>query len=126
MTERAVAEKLKYRPGTNAALRYAPEGVELGLPADALTGDPAEADFVLVFASTQAEAEERISALAPTIRKKTAAWVGYPKGPKAAGRDLDRDTIARFAPTVGLVLIANFSIDDTWSAVRMRPLRPGE
>jgi hypothetical protein len=109
-----------------AAVLHAPEGVDLGLTAGSPVDDLARAGFVLVFATTQAEAERRMTALAPALDAKTVAWIGYPKGSKAAGRDLSRDTIARFAPLVGLVVNANFSIDDVWSAVRVRPLRPGE
>ncbi len=48
-------------------------------------------------------------------------WMAYPKGSKAAGYDISRDTIWKFAATVGLVLNANVAIDDKLSAVRMRP-----
>jgi hypothetical protein len=126
VTDRTTAEKLKFRPGMSAALLYAPEDVDLGLPVGSLTGDASSADFVVVFAATQAEAEQRITAMAASVSDKSVAWVGYPKGSKAAGHDLSRDTIARFAPSVGLIVNANFSIDDTWSALRLRPRRPGD
>lgn len=91
-----------------------------------LVGKPASANFILVFAANQAEAEQRITALAPAVGDKTVAWIAYPKGSKAKGLDISRDTIARFVLSVGLVVNANFSIEDTWSAVRVRPLKPGE
>ena len=53
--------------------------------------------------------------------EKTVAWLAYPKGSKAAGYDLSRDTIWRFAQTIGLSLVAHVAIDETWSAVRFRP-----
>jgi hypothetical protein len=126
MAEKPVAEKLKLKPGMSAAVLFAPEGVELGIPADAPNVDPDEADFILVFAGNQAEAEERIRAVAPSIRATTVTWFAYPKGAKAKGLDISRDTIGRFVPSVGLIVNANFAIDDTWSAVRVRPLKPGE
>lgn len=66
-------------------------------------------------------AEERLLALKPSIGPKTIVWMGYPKGSKAAGYDISRDTIWRFASEIGLVLNANVAIDEVWSAVRMRP-----
>lgn len=126
MPDRTPAEKLKFKPGMTAAVLHAPDGVDLGVPADALVKDPAEADFVVVFASTQAQAEERVAALAPSIGPKAVAWIGYPKGSKAKGHDISRDTIAGFVRTLGLVAFMNFSIDDTWSGIRVRPLKPGE
>ena len=118
------AEKMRMTPGMTVALLHAPDGAEslLGLVGDVTRiEDPAAADFVLVFASTQAEAEERLSALAPRIGPKTVAWLAYPKGSRAAGHDMSRDTVWRFAETVGLRLVSNVAIDDTWSALRMRP-----
>ena len=96
----------------------------LGIPSDVtLLDDPATADFLLVFVDTQAEAEAKAGALAPAVGDKTVAWIAYPKGSNAAGHDLNRDTVAGFVTTVGLVVCANFSIDETWSALRVRPLK---
>jgi len=124
MADKTPAEKLRIKPGMRVALLHTPDGVHdrLGLPEDiALTTHPASADFVLDFATTQAQAEERLRDLRPAIGPKTIAWMAYPKGSKAAGYDISRDTIWRFAPTIGLVLNANVAIDEVWSAVRMRP-----
>lgn len=129
MSDKTPAEKLRLKPGMRATLLHMPAELKgaLGISDSVdLVDDPAMADFVLDFATTQAQAEERLSALAPAVREKTVAWMAYPKGSKAAGYDLSRDTLAHFAPSVGLILNANIAIDAKWSAVRMRPLRPGE
>jgi hypothetical protein len=34
---------------------------------------------------------------------------------------VSRDTIWRFAQTIGLTLVANVAVDETWSAVRLKP-----
>ena len=127
MPDKTAAEKLKLKPGMTAAILYAPDGVELGVPAGApVSDDPNGADFILVFATTQAEAEQRLTAVALFVGEKTVAWVAYPKGGKSKKLDISRDTIWAFVRSVGLIVNANFSIDDAWSAVRVRPLRPGE
>ncbi|HSK48601.1 MAG TPA: hypothetical protein VLA05_11470 [Coriobacteriia bacterium] len=123
MPEKTVAEKLRLKPGMRAALLHVPEGLHerLAIPEGV---EPVQlapgVDFILDFATNQAEAEERLSALKPAVGAKTVAWMGYPKGSKAAGHDISRDTIWSFAETIGLVLNANIAIDETWSAVRMR------
>jgi hypothetical protein len=118
------AAKMRMTRDMSVALLHAPDGIEalLGIvePVTRIE-DPAAADFVLVFATAQAEAEERLSALAPSIGPKTVAWLAYPKGSKAAGHDMSRDTVWRFAETIGLRLVSNVAIDETWSALRMRP-----
>ena len=92
---------------------------------DLAKAGPADAGFLLDFATTQAEAEERLVALAPFVGEKTVVWIAYPKGAKAAGRDVSRDTIWRFAQTIGLTLVANVAIDGTWSALRVKRASAG-
>ena len=124
MADKTAAEKLRLRPGMKAALLHVPDSLQerLGIPADvALVDDPAGADFLLDFAADQAQAEERLAALRPAVGAKTVAWLAYPKGSKAAGHDISRDTIWAFVQTLGLRLNANVAIDETWSAVRMTP-----
>lgn len=128
MPDKAPAEKMRLKPGMTAALLHVPAAVRgrLGVPDDVtVVDDPAAAGpdcigFLLVFAATQAEAEERLVALEPFIGERTLAWLAYPKGSKAAGRDLNRDTIWAFARTVGLTLVTNIAVDETWSALRVK------
>lgn len=128
MAEKTPAEKMRLKPGMTAALLHVPAEVQgrLGIPGDVtVVDDPAQAGpdgtgFLLDFATTQAEAEERLRALAPFIGARTVAWLAYPKGSKAAGRDLNRDTIWTFARSVGLTLVTNVAIDETWSGLRVR------
>lgn len=54
------------------------------------------------------------------MRPTTLAWLAHPKGSKAAGHDLNRDTIWSYGKTIGLGFVANIAIDATWSAMRMR------
>ena len=123
MAEKTAAEKMRLKEGMTAALLHVPDGMleELGVPEGVtLTADPAAADFILDFATNQAEAEGRLRALRPSLRGESVTWMAYPKGSKAKGFDISRDTIWQFAGTIGLVLNANIAIDDVWSAVRMR------
>jgi hypothetical protein len=124
MAERTPAEKLGLKAGMTATLLHVPDGLQehLGVPVGVtLLADPAAADFFLEFAADQAQAEERLTALRPVVGPTTVAWLAYPKGGKAAGRDISRDTIWAFVQTLGMRLVANVAIDGTWSAVRMRP-----
>jgi hypothetical protein len=124
MPEKTPAEKLLLKPGMTAALLHVPEGLQeqLGVPPDVtLVDDVAGADFVLDFAEDQARAEERLAALRPAAGPRNVVWLAYPKGGKAAGRDVSRDTIWAAARALGMRLVANVAVDGTWSAVRIRP-----
>ena len=125
MAEKTPAEKMRFKPGMSAALVAAPAGTagRLGFPADVVMPEgPREADFILVFVTTQVEAEAALSDLSAWLAPTTLAWLAYPKGSKAAGHDLSRDTIWAYAQTIGLTVVANIAIDSTWSALRLRPL----
>ncbi len=123
MPDKTPAEKLRLKPGMSAAFLHLPDSMKerLGVPDDlAEVDDPGSADFVLDFAATQADAEDHLTALGASVRPGTVIWMAYPKGSKAAGYDVNRDTIWRFGDTVGLIINANVAIDETYSAVRMK------
>ncbi len=125
MADKSPAEKMRLQPGMTAALLHVPPELKdrLGIPEGvAISSTAAGADFILEVASTQAEAEARLEELRPSIGDKTIAWLAYPKGSKAAGLDISRDTVFGYVPTLGLTLVANVSIDEKWSALRARPL----
>jgi hypothetical protein len=124
MADKTPAQKMLLKPGMTAALPHVPANVlpVLGVPDGAAVKEhPEGAGFILEFATTQAEAEERLAALAPHAGKATVVRLAYPKGSKAAGHDVNRDTIWRYAGTIGLTAVTNVSIDATWSALRVRP-----
>jgi hypothetical protein len=50
-------------------------------------------------------------------------WFCYPKGGRA---DIDRDSLWPMIAVHGLRPITQVAVDDTWSALRFRPLRPDE
>jgi len=47
------------------------------------------------------------------------AWLAYPKA-RQLGTDLDRDIIRELVPEAGLDPVRQVSLDDTWSALRLR------
>jgi hypothetical protein len=123
---KTAAEKMRMKAGMTAAFPHAPAEVveRLGLP-DGVTvsDDPRDAQFVLVAAHDQVEAEERLRGLVPLVDDERLVWIVYPKGSRAAGRDVSRDTIWASARALGLDLVANVSVDETWSALRLKPAR---
>ncbi len=47
-------------------------------------------------------------------------WVTYPKGTSKVKADINRDIIREYARTIGLEAVALVSVDDTWSALRLK------
>jgi len=109
--------KLQIKPGQSVAVLSAPPGVML--PASTSGSEPQHADAVIGFAVRR----DDLGQLSPVIgaaRADRLAWIGYPKGGKL-GTDLNRDRLAQAMIAEGIQPVRQVSIDDTWSALRLRP-----
>jgi hypothetical protein len=51
----------------------------------------------------------------------SASWVFFRKGSKSSGLDMNRDTVWAAAETLGMRPLGRVSVDETWSAFRLRP-----
>ena len=122
MTEKTVAEKAHVKPGTTiAVLNRVPGVVEsLGLPEGVAFVESADAQLVFLFVSTCAELEAQMPPAVATLAPKAAIWVFYRKGSKAAGLDMNRDSVWAIAEKMDLRPLGLVGIDDTWSAFRLR------
>jgi hypothetical protein len=127
MAERTVAEKLHVKSGDIVGLVGAAEaeaGLMRPLPAGStLINGLLDAQVAIVFVHDLAELKAQLSQRLPHLQTTRAVWICYPKGGRA---DINRDSIMREAGPVGWRAISNIAINDTWSAVRVRPLKPGE
>jgi hypothetical protein len=123
MTEKSVAEKARIRSGTAiAVLNQVPGVVEsLGLPEDCTFVEPTEAQLVFLFVNTLAELEAQMPQAVAGLAPKASLWVFYRKGSKAAGLDMNRDSIWAIAEKMHMRPLGLVGVDDTWSAFRLRP-----
>lgn len=114
----SVARKLQLKPGQRIAALRKPAEVDLDVD---LAEDSAFGEAVLVFV-TRAEdiASPEVEALVAAARRDALAWVAYPKGGKL-GTDLNRDSLAALISERGVRPVRQISVDDTWSALRIRP-----
>ena len=58
--------------------------------------------------------------LKAVLTAKVFLWITYPKGTSKVKTDVNKDKIAAFAKTLGLQAISMVSIDETWSALRLK------
>ena len=49
-------------------------------------------------------------------------WFAYPKGTSKMKTDINRDTIRTTGEEFGITTVTAISINDTWSALRFRPI----
>lgn len=123
MAEKTVAEKARVKPGTAIAVINRVPGIveSLGLPRSVSFVKPPEAQLVFLFARTRAELETKLPPAAGALSRGSAIWVFFRKGSKSSGLDMNRDTVWAVAEKLGMRPLGLLSVDDAWSAFRLRP-----
>ena len=125
MAEKTVAEKLLIKPDTSVWVSNAARNALLGpLPRGTrAAGAMSEATTAVVFAEDAQSARAILDANKAALASPATFWVAYPKGNRA---DINRDTLWPILGDYGMRPIGQVAIDETWSALRFRPLKPGE
>ena len=118
----SVAEKLQIKAGQRVALLNVPDEVDLELsPENHVVDDTDHADALILFVTDKAELDQRSAPLVTSAREDKLSWVAYPKGGRR-GTDLNRDSLNEALKQQGVQGVRQVSIDDTWSALRFRPM----
>jgi hypothetical protein len=122
---KSVAEKLTIKPNTTlwlsddqhlARIEPLPEGVTLA-------AGLADATTAVIFADDGASLRQALTKHQGNLREPGSLWIAYPKANKA---DINRDSMWPIVAEYGLRPISQVAVDDTWSALRFRPLAEGE
>ena len=125
MPAKTVAEKLLVKPNTTLWSSH-PDRIPLvgPLPAAVETvAAPSDATAALVFADSAADVREVLTEYKDQLAAPSVFWVLYPKANRA---DINRDTLWPILREYGMRPISQVAVDDTWSALRFRPLKEGE
>lgn len=56
------------------------------------------------------------------IEPDSVLWFAYPKGTSKIKTDINRDTIRKTGEDYNITTVTAVSIDETWSALRFRPI----
>lgn len=123
MSDKTVAQKARLAPGTRIALVDPVPGVveSLGLAPETAFVEPADAALIFLFASTRADLESRLPTAVAALAPGSALWVFFRKGGRSAGVEVSRDDVWSLAERLQLRPLGLLSIDETWSAFRLRP-----
>ncbi|MGG2198177.1 MULTISPECIES: hypothetical protein [Paenibacillus] len=120
-----LVKKLLIKPGHRIAVVNAPDG--FALPAEELPDDAevmdelaGEADLLLMFARNQAELQRLAPDVLPKLKDAAIFWVAYPKKSSKLKSDITRDSGWEILQQAGYIGVSLISIDDTWSAFRLR------
>jgi hypothetical protein len=125
LSEKTVAEKFRIKPGTTVWCSPAEHQKRIGpLPEGVGAADgPATATTAIVFADDEASLRRALADHGADLAEPDMVWIAYPKG---GASDLNRDKLPPILGEVSMRPIGQIAVDETWSALRFRPLKPGE
>ncbi len=129
MAETSLAKKLGIKPGFKLLVLKAPADYRmlLGVLPDNVdvitTAQPgAVYDFVQLFVRTITELDAQAPAAIGAVKPNGLLWITYPKKSGKIKTDISRDVGWDSVTKAGWDGVTIVSIDDTWSALRFRPL----
>jgi hypothetical protein len=118
-----LATRLQIKPGNSVSLVDPPAGFALELPAGAArVEDRGEIDVVLAFVTAQKDLPTVAGQALRRGRPGGILWICYPKKTGALTSDVNRDIPWTPLADAGYRPVTQVAIDDTWSALRFRPL----
>jgi hypothetical protein len=125
---RTVSQKMGIKEGCRAYIEGFPEAVKASveLPtievSTELTG---QFDYMHVFLTSQAEMDSVMPRLKPHLGSRGMLWVSWPKA-RQLGTDLSLPKVIEIGYSHGLVESVCLSVNDTWSALKFTPPKPGK
>lgn len=126
MAEKTLAEKLLIKPRNKVGIFNAPQGyVEslAPLPDDVkIQTRGKDFDVVQVFVYNKADIDSRCMKAAELVNPGGIVWFTYPKKSGKIKTDISRDTGWDTVVDAGWEGVTQIAIDETWSALRFRPL----
>ena len=125
MSDKSITQKLFIKPGIKFLLVNPPDGYltrmgELPIGTILLSDSSCIVEAIQVFVSNRTELEAQLPRLKELLAPKGMLWVTYHKGTSRVKTDINRDMINAYALTLGLEGVAMISIDDDWSALRLK------
>ena len=102
-----------------AYLNDLPEGVRVS---ESIDTEPGSFDVIHIFVSSKPELDRLIPPAVKVLKKGGLLWVSYPKKSSGISTDITRDNGWNILKTIGWHGVSMVSIDETWTAFRIRPI----
>ena len=127
MPDNPLIKKLQVKPGQRALFLHTPQGYveSLGALPESVAlvdGPPGTLDFVQLFVRDSAELAAYAPVALAAIKRDGVFWISYPKKSSGIVSDLTRDEGWAPITAAGLRPVTQIAVDETWSAVRWRPI----
>ena len=118
-----IIKKFKFRD--TAIVLHAPPGIEKELVKLGFKNNldkKSKSANTLVFINNNSEYLDFLNNNLDQIEPDSVLWFAYPKETSKLKTDINRDTIRVTGESFGITTVTAISIDDTWSALRFRPI----
>lgn len=113
-----LARKLRYKAG-KALILNAPAGYDLNIEIDEEIRE--KYDFAQLFVNNAGAVREWLPNVIESLTSDAVFWITYPKQSSGVKTDINRDTLAAIVQNeTTYQVVTNVSIDETWSALRLR------
>ena len=124
--ENKLLKKLGVKPGHTLRTLNAPQNIseifgEIPDGVQHITKAQA-ANVAIVFAQDSKAMQRGLEALKPQLQPDTILWIAYPKKGSGMVTDISMMTFGTITEPLGFEPVASAAIDDSWSALRLRPL----
>ena len=131
MDNNPLLKKLQVKLGQRLAIVNAPPGYVEGLgrlPVDTelALNTGGDFDWIHVFARDTTELQNYAPDAIRSLNDGGILWISYPKVTSKVPTDITRDKGWDTLRQAGFRPVSQVSIDEVWSALRFRPLKPGE
>jgi hypothetical protein len=125
--ENILNKKLHIKPGYVLSVINAPEDYlstlsPLPEKAAVFTKIIRNCDFIQYFVSSKKELEKALPLCIKAIKEGGSIWLTYPKQSSKLKTDLNRNVIFPIVKMRDFTGVAVVSVDDTWSALRIKPV----
>ncbi len=126
MADTSLAAKLQVKPGFKMLIMNAPQGytdllADLPAGAEFTTSGSGTFDFVQVFVYNKADIDKLAPQAIKAVKPGGMLWFSYPKKTGKIKTDIHRDDGWDAVNKAGWEGVRLISVDDTWSAFRVRP-----
>jgi len=126
MAESSLAHKLQVKPGMKMLVMNAPDDYlklldKLPAGTEVTTKEGSTFDFIQVFVYNKADIDRLAPKAIRAVKPGGMLWFSYPKKTGAIKTDIHRDVGWDAVTNAGWEGVRLISVDDTWSALRVRP-----
>ena len=118
-----IFQKMRAKPGMGGRVLHAPDGYRKWEEMD--WTDAGAAAFVHLFVESRAQFPGRFQEAVAAVEPGCLFWLSYPKSTGKQTYDIYRDSLWDLVIPRGWHPVSQVSLDEKWSAIRLRPNEPG-